>query len=355
MSPLEFSLFYFGSDVTQSAGDRYRLLIEGARFADAHRFRAVWTPERHFGGFGGLFPAPAVTSAVVATLTRHVDVRAGSVVLPLCDPLRVAEEWAVLDNISGGRVGLAIASGWHPSDFVFAPQNYERRRTLVEEGVAQLRTLWRGEAIERTNGAGEEVEVRIAPRPVQARIPVWLTSAGSPATAATAGRLGCNLLTGLLNLNLEGVAANIDAYRSAWEPHDGAASRGHVTLMLHTFVDTSDEHARETVRPAMIRYLDDALHLIARPSGSTGHVPELDDLTAEDRAVMAGRAFERYFDGNALFGSPERCHRTIQELEAIGVDEVACLIDFGLDTDIVLASLHRLAGVKDRVAGGVAR
>jgi natural product biosynthesis luciferase-like monooxygenase protein len=347
---LNFSLFYFGSDETQTAGDRYRLLIEGARFADAHGFKAVWTPERHFGGFGGLFPAPAVTSAVVAALTTHVDVRAGSVVLPLCDPLRVAEEWAVLDNITGGRVGLAIASGWQPSDFVFAPQNYERRRALVEDGIALLRTLWRGEPIRRTNGVGDEVDVRIAPRPLQASIPTWITSAGSPDTAATAGRLGCHLLTGLLSLNWDGVAANIDAYRSAWAGRDGAESRGCVTLMLHTFVGDTDQHARESVRPAMIRYLDDALHLIARPSGSTGHVPELDDLSSEDRAVMAGHAFERYYDGSALFGSQERCREIVLELEAMGVDEVACLIDFGLDTDTVLESLHKLARVKDGLA-----
>ena len=68
-------------------------------------FKAVWTPERHFHAFGGLYPNPAVTSAAVAAITTRVRVRAGSVVLPLHNPIRVAEEWAVVDNLSQGRVG----------------------------------------------------------------------------------------------------------------------------------------------------------------------------------------------------------------------------------------------------------
>ena len=80
--------------------DRYRLLLEGARFADRHGFAAVWTPERHFHAFGGLYPNPAVTGAALAAITERIGIRAGSVVLPLHNPIRVAEEWSVVDNLS---------------------------------------------------------------------------------------------------------------------------------------------------------------------------------------------------------------------------------------------------------------
>src|SRR6185295_17743730 len=103
-------------------------LMEGAKFADRNGFAAVWTPERHFHAFGGLYPNPSVTSAAIAAITQRVKIRAGSVVLPLHHPLRVAEEWAVVDNLSNGRVGLAFASGWHSIDFVLAPQNYADRK-----------------------------------------------------------------------------------------------------------------------------------------------------------------------------------------------------------------------------------
>src|SRR6185369_2462818 len=123
---IDFSLFYFASDAGRTEGDKYKLLIEGAKFADTNGLSAVWTPERHFHSFGGLYPNPAVTSAALAVLTKRIHLRAGSVVLPLHNPLRIAEDWAVIDNLSGGRIGLSFASGWHPNDFVLAPQNRER-------------------------------------------------------------------------------------------------------------------------------------------------------------------------------------------------------------------------------------
>lgn len=142
---MEFSLFYFadGAAVAPGAG-RYDLLLEGARFADEHGFAAVWTPERHFHEFGGLYPNPAVTGAAVAAVTRRVGIRAGSVVVPLHHPARIAEEWAVVDNISGGRAGVSLASGWNAVDFALRPEGYAGRKDAVIEAVGQLRSLWRG-------------------------------------------------------------------------------------------------------------------------------------------------------------------------------------------------------------------
>ncbi len=119
---MEFSLFYWGND--DGVGrDKYRLLLDGATFADQHGFAAVWTPERHFHAFGGPYPNPSVTGAAVAAVTRNIAVRAGSCVAPLHHTARIAEEWAVIDNLTNGRAGLAIASGWQPDDFVLRPEN----------------------------------------------------------------------------------------------------------------------------------------------------------------------------------------------------------------------------------------
>jgi hypothetical protein len=118
-----FSLFYFASDEAGERQGKYRLLLEGATFADAHDFAAVWVPERHFHAFGGLFPNPSVIAAGLATITRKVRLRAGSCVLPLHNPIRIAEEWAVVDNLSNGRVDISLASGWLPDDVVLAPDN----------------------------------------------------------------------------------------------------------------------------------------------------------------------------------------------------------------------------------------
>ena len=112
--PISFSLFYFAAG-EDAAADGYRLLLEGARFADRNGFEAVWTPERHFHAFGGLYPNPSVTGAALAAITENVGIRAGSVVLPLHSPIRVAEEWAVVDNLSrrAGRRSRSPPVGSH--------------------------------------------------------------------------------------------------------------------------------------------------------------------------------------------------------------------------------------------------
>src|SRR5262245_32371217 len=118
---MEFSLFFFSDDGSSQLENKYALLHDSVRYADEHGFAAVWTPERHFHEFGGLYPNPSVTSAALSVLTTRIHIRAGSVVLPLQNPLRVAEEWAVIDNLSKGRIAIAFASGWHANDFVIRP------------------------------------------------------------------------------------------------------------------------------------------------------------------------------------------------------------------------------------------
>ncbi|WP_069167511.1 MupA/Atu3671 family FMN-dependent luciferase-like monooxygenase [Nocardia altamirensis] len=342
---IEFSLFYFGGDDGGDAADRYRLLREGAKFADRNGFHAVWTPERHFHDFGGLYPNPALTSAALATITERVQLRAGSVVLPLHDPIRVAEEWSVLDNLTGGRVGVSVASGWHANDFVFAPDDYADRKAVMIRGVEQVRALWRGEALKRRGGTGAEVAVRVFPPPVQAELPIWITSARSPETFALAGELGAGLLTHLLGHSTGQLAEKIALYRQSWREH-GHQGDGHVTLMMHTFVGSDTEAVRETVREPLCRYLKTSFDLIAGLGTTMGSGTDFHDLSEQELDSLVHEAFDRFFDTAGLLGTPETCADTVDRLKAIGVDEIACLIDFGVDHGSVLEALEPLTDVR---------
>ncbi|HYW11010.1 MAG TPA: LLM class flavin-dependent oxidoreductase, partial [Longimicrobium sp.] len=114
---MDFGIMFFSSQADRVGSAQYRLVIDAAKFADEHGFSAVWTPERHFHEFGGIFPNPALTSAALAMVTRNLRIRAGSLISPLHDVLRIAEEWAVVDNLSDGRVEVAFGSGWNVNDF----------------------------------------------------------------------------------------------------------------------------------------------------------------------------------------------------------------------------------------------
>lgn len=341
---MDFSLLFFSSDAQGNADGRYRLLLESARFADAHGFGAVWIPERHFHKFGGLYPNPAVLGAALATATERVRIRAGSVVLPLHNPVRVAEDWAVVDNLSGGRVDVAFATGWNVDDFVLADQNYADRVEITRAGMETVRRLWRGESIDLPNGVGEERSVRIFPTPVQPALPTWLTCSGGIERFEMAGALGANILTALLFQEVEELAEKLAAYRQARARHGHDADEGTVTVMLHTFVGENDAQVRRTVEGPFKSYLEDSVDLWRRGSDA------LESLDEGSRNKVLDFAFERYYRNNGLFGTPDSALPMVERLRGIGVDDIACLIDFGIPDAQVLTGLESLAALRNTAA-----
>ncbi|HWA25816.1 MAG TPA: MupA/Atu3671 family FMN-dependent luciferase-like monooxygenase [Lacunisphaera sp.] len=341
---LDFSLFYFASEAGGSGDDAYRLLLEGAKFADRHGFKAVWTPERHFHSFGGLYPNPSVVSAAIAAVTERVQIRAGSVVSPLHHPARIAEEWSVVDNLSRGRVGISFANGWHDRDFTLSPANFADRREIMRRNIATVRSLWRGETVEFPGGRGNAVPVKIFPRPVQAELPVWITAAGNPETFRLAGEMGAGILTHLLGQELNDLAKKIQIYREARKAH--GHDEGCVTIALHTFVGEDLAAVKEKVRAPLCRYLADSADLLKGLSQALYPGAEMKNLAAEEMNALVEYSFNRYFDLCGLLGTPATCQAVLQKLAALGVDEVACLIDFGVETEAALKSLELLARVR---------
>jgi len=347
---VDLSLFFFADD-SDTAADGYRLLLESARFADANGFAAVWTPERHFHSFGGRYPNPAVTGAAVAAVTERVAVRAGSVAAPLHHPLRIAEEWSVVDNLSHGRVGVSFASGWHAGDFVIRPENYADRKNVMVDAVETVRRLWRGEELEFADGGGEKRAVRIYPAPVQPELPVWVTSSGSPETFKIAGRLGAGLLTYLLGQDHDTLAHNVAAYRRELSDTHGPDAAGHVTVMLHTLIGPDRAEVLGLVREPFLRYLRRSMDLIVRTSGLLPPGLDLNALPERHKETLVARAADRYVRNSSLFGTVAEGVEVVDRLRAVGVDEVACLVDFGVPPDDVLRLLPHLAELQERVSG----
>ena len=343
---MRFSLFFFSGKWPEVQGDHYRLFRDSVQFADRHGFEAVWTPERHFNVFGGLYPNPAITGAAAAVLTERIGIRAGSVVLPLQDPLRVAEEWSVIDNLSRGRVGVSFATGWNVNDFVLEPESYLNRRDVMFERIETVRKLWKGEAVIKRNGLGNEIKITIFPKPYQQEIPIWVT-AQSDSSCVKAGEIGASLLTNLNYHALDQLAEKIRLYRAAFAKRPGYRAvvhgTGHATVMVHTFV--GDAAAIESQgRRAYTDYLRTNLDLQSERARGLGLTV---DSTPEDIEFIISRAAGRMVDKVGLIGTPDQCRAQVSRLAELGVDEVACLIDFGVDYEYVMSSLSHLAAVAE--------
>jgi natural product biosynthesis luciferase-like monooxygenase protein/amino acid adenylation domain-containing protein len=341
---MDFSLFFFSS-YNNSEKNKYNLLLESVKYADEAGFNATWVPERHFHEFGGLYPNPSVISSALAMITKNMALRSGSIVSPLHDPLRIAEEWSVVDNLSGGRVGLSFASGWNPDDFALSKDAYKDRQTIMYEQINTIRSLWKGETIKRENGVGREVTLRIYPVPIQKELPIWITSSGNEETFKSAGTIGANLLTHLLGQEIPDLERKIKLYKESRVKHGFDADSGKVAVMLHTFIGEDIKEVERLVEQPFTDYLKSSLGLNKLLMEEVGLGAE--DMLEDRMKGILKNAFLRYYKTSSLIGTKSKCSEMVLKLKEIGVNEIACLIDFGIEERYVMQGLGQLKELKE--------
>ncbi|MEW2624349.1 MupA/Atu3671 family FMN-dependent luciferase-like monooxygenase [Streptomyces sp. NPDC048106] len=346
----DFSLYFFGDYPQPPDGDRagrYELLLEAARFADEHGFHALWMPERHFNSFGGLFPNPAVLASALSRETRRVRLNAGSVVLPLHDPIRVAEEWSMVDNLSDGRVGLGVASGWNANDFVFFPERFGRHKEEMFRQLEELRRFWRGEPLLRATGDGDR-EVRLFPRPVQDAPPMFTAVVGNPASYEQAARHDLGIVTNLMTQSVEQLAENIARYRDARAQHGLDPDAGRVAVLLHTYLGECHDTARAEAFEPMARYMRASLSLFNGVTNSLGHQVDLSTFSDADLDALFRQAYGRYCDQRSLIGTVEGVQPVVDAVAAAGADEIVALVDFGVPPGLLRSGLPHLDALRRR-------
>lgn len=341
------SLSFFGDYPREANAGMYDVLRAAGIAADG-RLDALWVPERHFHSFGGLSPNPSVLGAFLAGITSTIRIRAGSVVLPLHDPIRVAEEWAMVDNLSHGRVAVAFASGWQRNDFVLAREPFDHRREVMWRNIDTVRRLWRGEPIMAERN-GISTEVRLHPLPWQAELPVWIAALGSERTFHAAGERGLSILTNLVGQTSEQLRSNIEVYRAARRAA-GLVGAGHVTALVHTLV-TSDGSAARLARMPLHRYLGSSVDLLSAVTGSAER-QAFERLSDSDRTYLLDRAVDRYLEHNAMIGDLDAALGIARRIAGFGVDEIACFVDFGVDATELLAGVDQLVRLKELLESG---
>lgn len=347
---MEFSLFYFDGDGSTARPNQYQLLIESAKFADQNGFTAVWTPERHFHAFGGLYPNPCVTSAALAMSTKTVQLRAGSVVVPLHHPMRIAEDWAVVDNLSQGRAAIAFASGWTIDEFILSRAPHASRKATMWQGIQHVQQLWQGETVDFQDATGKSVSARSLPRPIQPQLPTWITCQ-STETFIEAGRLGANVLTSLLGGSLEQLIPKIQSYQQSLSKHGHDPDSKTISLMLHTFLGADIDQVKKDVRQPFCEYLKTHYGLLDNLAKGMGLSVSLDNFSDDDLDSLLLFGVEGFMKDRSLIGTPQSCLPFIDKLAQAGIDEIACLIDFVQDFDSVMNALPYLKKLRD--FGGV--
>ncbi len=184
MSDLHLGLGPWGGD-PRGPTESFARLLEQSLLAEQLGFQSVWIPEGHFQP-GSLFSAPLVVLAAVAARTRRIRLGTTSFLLPVRHPIRIAEDVAVLDHLSGGRVILGVGRGFRRSLFEAFELAPSEKRDRFDEVLERVLSAWRGEPLPHVR----DRELRVTPRPLQRpHPPIWVAAFG-PKALAQASRLG---------------------------------------------------------------------------------------------------------------------------------------------------------------------
>ena len=186
---------YTGQRAVATTGPRYRDAVALASAAEAAGFDAFWVSEHH-GLDDGYLPSPLTVLAAIATATERITLGTGVVIAPLHDPLRLAEDAAVVDHLSGGRLVLGLGIGYVDHEFRMFDSRWSQRGARLAETVEVLRRAWTGEPFTFAGRTMSFTDVRVTPRPYRdGGIPIWL-GGYADAAVARAGRLADGHLTG---------------------------------------------------------------------------------------------------------------------------------------------------------------
>src|SRR3984957_14821582 len=305
-APVRFGYFTLSDnsyrDNTRPANQFVSDIIAEAIEADRLGFHSAWIGEHHFSTLGVL-SCPDLALAFIAASTQRIRLVPAVTVLPLHHPIRVAEQWASLDLMSGGRVDFAAGRGYDRREYEPLGVDFDNNQSIFEEAMEVVRLLWDADGPVSHRGEHYRFDsVAITPRPLQRPLPAYVGSFSQP-SIELAGRLGCGLIVApfAAAMSFGGLRQVADLYHATPARHGKPRGRLMCSYFIH-FADTAAEEA--AARARQIRYYQECV-IPAFPGDPATAPPSYRyfiDMVARLRSVRP----EDLGENSVLIGSPAR-------------------------------------------------
>jgi alkanesulfonate monooxygenase SsuD/methylene tetrahydromethanopterin reductase-like flavin-dependent oxidoreductase (luciferase family) len=274
----------------------YQQILEQIVLAEELGWDCFWFTEHHFALYGGPEPNPAVFLAAAAAHTSRIHLGSAVSILPLHHPIQIAEDYAMVDVLSGGRLEFGIGLGNTPSDFKVFGVPREEARARFEEAGEIIPKAWTEEPFSYQGRFWDFQNVPIYPRPVQRPTPPIWVAGHSPESLGWAGRHGYNIMITAHPYPPEHYGPALAAWRDGLGQAGLGPTERRCKVHLRVWVDESAERAREVAEAAILRY--DRVAALSR--GVTGADPATYDFTG----MLA--------TGRNVYGNPDQCIAAIQ-------------------------------------------
>lgn len=304
----------------ESVASLHRTAIAHARLADQLGFDTLWLAEHHLSTLGTV-PNPAVMFAAMAQVTSRIRLGPAVAVLPLRSPILVAEDYALVDSLSGGRLSMGVGTGSRPLEFAGMGVDFDHRREAFDTALAELCRRWRAAA------AGEPAANSLNVPPVQSPHPRIHVATRTDEGAYAAGLAGHNLLTlvaPILVQDLDEVRTRVAAHARGLADGGHSANGAESVVVAFAHVGPSEVEAHTVAIPALAR-------LLRAMAGA--EPPEMEERYHEMRERDLG-----------LFGTREQVNEQIRRYAELGVEHLALVTRFGgMDAAAAEFSLRELA------------
>lgn len=299
---------------TQSPAQRYRDTVEQAVAAEALGFESVWPVEQHFNRQVSISPAPALLLAAIAARTHTLRLGTAIVQLPLAHPLRIAEEIATLDVLSGGRVEFGVGRGGNPTHFAGFGVPLAESRDRMHEALELIRRAWTEDRFSFAGRFFQVEDLALAPRPLQQPHPPIRIAVNSPETAAYAGRAGLPILVAS-NVNpFPKLRELVPHYRAARTEAGHPAADGHdLTILMPLYVGENRRQIEQDVAPSVRQFVANTA-AVAAPWLANASAAERPKLAALLEQVQR-MTYQTVNDVTGIFDTPEGCVERLGQLQ----------------------------------------
>jgi alkanesulfonate monooxygenase SsuD/methylene tetrahydromethanopterin reductase-like flavin-dependent oxidoreductase (luciferase family) len=340
---MHFGIFMeFESRQGRSQSDAFREGFELVEAADRLGLDGVWLGEMHFNPARSVLGAPIVVASSIATRTKRLRVGMAVQVLPLNNPLRIAEEAATVDHISQGRFDFGIGRSGSPRAYDLYGVNYGESQARFREALEIILEAWKGE---RFSYHGEHFHFEnaiVSPTPYTRPHPPIRMAATTEETFPRVGEMGLPIFVGLRGMDIPELRANLQAYRKAWQ-EAGHAGNGNVFVRIPVYASTTEQGAREEPYDSIMYYFSRQADLTRSAVGRAGTGP------AERRQARAERmstlSYEEILHTKVAFGTAAGLIERLSQLkEELGLDGIVAELDSGgqIPAERVQRSLHIL-------------
>lgn len=302
---MKFGLMFLFSDLGRLPQEQvFKEVLEEICYAEELGFDSVWLPEHHFAT-PGLLGNPITLAAAVSQRTRRIKLGIGALVLPFQHPLRIAEDTALLDVLSEGRLLLGVGRGWQAPEFQALQVPQSASRSMFLESLAIMERAWTEERFSYDGEFWKFDDVSVFPRPVQKPHPPAYWTVVTPGSYELAGRMGYPIIRSLNFAGLNTVEAGTGRYAEQLRQAGKALHDVDMPLTVQVHVAPSDEEAQRDALPNFAWFYRNLAGFLpgapGRPKPAEGY-----EEYPDQPAAVADMATKNFWDWGACCGSPDR-------------------------------------------------